>query len=49
MIGSSMVVEGNSEKEVWDRLCSDIYCTGNVWDMRTAQLIPIIDGFKDFK
>ncbi|KAI9283933.1 hypothetical protein BC943DRAFT_326671 [Umbelopsis sp. AD052] len=49
MIGSSMVIEGNSEKEIWERLQNDIYCTGNVWDMRTAQLIPIVDGFKDFK
>jgi hypothetical protein len=46
MLGSSMVFDANSEKEVWDRIHRDIYCTAKVWNMDNCQLIPIIDGFK---
>jgi hypothetical protein len=46
MLGSSMVFDANSEKEVWDRIHRDIYCTAKVWNMDNCQLIPVIDGFK---
>ncbi|KAJ2958410.1 hypothetical protein NQZ79_g5971 [Umbelopsis isabellina] len=49
MIGSSMLIEAESEQAVWDRLRRDIYCTGNVWNMEKATLIPVINGFKDVK
>jgi hypothetical protein len=45
MLGSSMVFDANSEKEVWDRIHRDIYCTAKVWNMDNCQLIPVIDGF----
>jgi hypothetical protein len=49
MIGSSMLLEAESEQAAWDRLRRDIYCTGKVWNMDKATLIPVIDGFKDLK
>lgn len=46
MIGSSMLLEADSEQQVWDRLNRDIYATAKVWNMEKAQLIPVVDGFK---
>ncbi len=38
MIGSAMLLEANSEEEVWSFLKNDIYNRGNVW--QTLEVYP---------
>ena len=41
MIGSSMIVNFNCIDDLNNWLSNDPYVTGNVWDLKTLQIIPL--------
>ena len=41
MVGSVMLISGNSREEVLERIRTDIYTTSGVWDLEKMQVIPV--------